>query len=311
MKEWSNENPAVEQQSVRRVVEDNSVENLREVIGQELPDLIVHDAHPIGEGADNTTIEVNREYVFRFPRKGREHRHSFEEENKVLKALRGKTTTRLPEIEFEGKTYQWSGYKKIPGVQLKDVKEELTDTQREQLAKDAALFLFELHNALPISEAAEFGLKRPRGGPSREKLSDIRQLVNREFPDEEMREFLLSSIDRYEHMLGEASPPQGLLHGDFHPGNIVVNPDTNRLNGVIDFGEVAIGDVYVDFAYQFARDKDFAKAMMEEYSRLSGVEFSEDKMKVYGVMRILTHWHGDPKRVVRAKQWLEKLAVMV
>ena len=46
---------------------------------------------------------------------------------------------------------------------------------------------------------------------------------------------------------GYAAPPC-VLHGDFRGGNVVVDPASGRLAGVIDWGNAAIGDPALDFA---------------------------------------------------------------
>jgi aminoglycoside phosphotransferase (APT) family kinase protein len=45
---------------------------------------------------------------------------------------------------------------------------------------------------------------------------------------------------------GYAGPPR-LLHGDFRAGNVVVDPASGRLAGVIDWGNAAVGDPALDF----------------------------------------------------------------
>jgi aminoglycoside phosphotransferase (APT) family kinase protein len=42
--------------------------------------------------------------------------------------------------------------------------------------------------------------------------------------------------------------PLCFLHGDFRAGNIIVDPDSGRLVGVIDWGNAAVGDPALDFA---------------------------------------------------------------
>src|SRR5690606_22937643 len=39
-----------------------------------------------------------------------------------------------------------------------------------------------------------------------------------------------------------------LIHGDFGASNILWNPDTNRISGIIDFGSSCLGDPAYDLA---------------------------------------------------------------
>lgn len=48
--------------------------------------------------------------------------------------------------------------------------------------------------------------------------------------------------------LERVPPDPALIHGDVGGGNILYNPSTRRVTGVIDFGGVAVGDPAVDIA---------------------------------------------------------------
>lgn len=55
-----------------------------------------------------------------------------------------------------------------------------------------------------------------------------------------------------------------LLHGDVAPGHVLYDPDTARLTGVIDFGDLAIGDPARDFVYVY---EDFGPELLDAVLR--------------------------------------------
>ncbi len=62
------------------------------------------------------------------------------------------------------------------------------------------------------------------------------------------------------------SGPLRFLHGDFSPDNIIVNEDSGRLVGVIDWGNAAIGDPAIDFIWLVCwRGWSFTHAVLDAY----------------------------------------------
>ena len=55
-----------------------------------------------------------------------------------------------------------------------------------------------------------------------------------------------------------------LIHQDFNVSNILVNPETFKLTGIIDFDDMDIGDVVCDLAL-INQDFKFYKVMLDGY----------------------------------------------
>jgi aminoglycoside 2''-phosphotransferase len=66
------------------------------------------------------------------------------------------------------------------------------------------------------------------------------------------------------------------LHLDFRGNNILVNPQSGRLTGVIDWGNAAIGDPALDFMWLVIwRDWPFAAAVLKSYALPFDADFVE------------------------------------
>ena len=63
-----------------------------------------------------------------------------------------------------------------------------------------------------------------------------------------------------------------LLHNDLHPGNIAYDSLNERVNGVFDFTNAALGDLAIDFTSLFSIDVDLVQRVVRAYSQLSGCE---------------------------------------
>lgn len=123
--------------------------------------------------------------------------------------------------------------------------ERLPAPVRESTARELAYFLAALH-ALPASIGVECDLPvldRTRLARSLRTESGI---LHPSLPAETSRR-LEEMLDRWSAP-GE-SPPHSLLHRDLSPGHVLYDPSDGRLTGVIDFGDVALGDPARDFIF--------------------------------------------------------------
>lgn len=289
-----------EELSTRQTVEDVSIENLTAILKDEIPGLEIKDVCPIEVGEDNTVLEINGEYIFRFPKKGRRSVELFDVENGFLKSIEGKTTAEVPKVEFEGKGFQYMGYRKIKGEILKSMSAELLPAEKEGVAVDTAKFLYELSNAMPADAASALDIKQT-SLIEKVEIPDCRERVKTNFPEQDIQDFLLHALDRYEQFLAEPQPPQVLLHGDLKPANLIIDPETKRLAGVIDWSYISTGDIYNQFTNNMIKDIDFGKQVATEYAKMSGVSLSEEKLEVYAVVRKIRDYLKVPSRISAGK----------
>ena len=93
----------------------------REAIENGFPGLVVDSIGLAGEGMDNLALDINSEYVFRFP-KLEEAAAKIELEAVLLPVLQQSLDVRIPSPEFGGTDpgtgLTFSGYRRIEGVPL-------------------------------------------------------------------------------------------------------------------------------------------------------------------------------------------------
>lgn len=227
-----------------------SAEQCRALIEAQFPTLAPVLAEPLGEGWDNTAYRVNGVYVFRFPRRQIAVR-CLELEARALATLAPRLPLPVPIPEFIGvpsEAFPWPfvGHRMIPGRPASDAR--LGTSQRAALAEPLAHFLRALH-AIPVEEAARLG-----AGPDPFQRLDLapRLARARDILDELARRRLVDDARPLWSAL-QAAPalyaPRAdtLVHGDLYARQLLVDGE-GRLSGVIDWGDLHVGNPAVDFA---------------------------------------------------------------
>jgi aminoglycoside phosphotransferase (APT) family kinase protein len=217
----------------------------RSLIEAQFPQLAPVNMESFGAGWDNSAFRVNGMYVFRFPRR-QVAVPWLEVESRVLPVLAGRLSLPVPNPTFVGRptdAYPWpfAGYPLLPGRTA--CAAALDDNQRAAAAGPLARFLAALH-AVP---AAGCG-----AGPDMLARLDLaRRLPQaRERLEVAARGGLVADSRPFTRILdtapGSYTPrADTLVHGDLYVRHLLVDAD-NQLAGVIDWGDVHLGDPAAD-----------------------------------------------------------------
>lgn len=217
-------------------------ERVRELLAAAFPELDGADVEPLGEGFDNLAVRVAGRWVFRFPRRELGAR-LFANEVAWLSRHAGRLPMRVPVPERVsgpclGHPFPFGGYREIVGTTA--CRANLDESDRAALAAPLGAFLGALH-ALGVPEVHG-------GDPLRR--SDVRRRGLRAV--ERAREVPGADVAAVERAVaaGVASAPWSgrptWVHGDLYGRHLVV--DRGRLVGVIDWGDVHVGDPAIDLS---------------------------------------------------------------
>jgi aminoglycoside phosphotransferase (APT) family kinase protein len=209
-----------------------------ELIEAQMPDLRPVTIGQAWTGWDNTVYEVNGALVFRFPRR-EVAVPLLETELRVLPRLaRLPLAVAIPErVGRPTDAYPWpfAGYRRLPGATADRLR--LDEAQRAELAAPLGRFLAALH-AIPAA-----GLDLP--GDDWGRLDFSRRL-----PLFRARAAALGleQADAWAVELDAAPSPRAraLVHGDLYARALLI--DGGRVAGVIDWGDLHLGDPAVDLA---------------------------------------------------------------
>lgn len=231
-----------------------SIEAARRLIETQFPSLRPASLVLLGNGWDNTAYTVNGRFVFRFPRR-RVAAAWLESECQILPLIGPDLPLPVPLPEFLGRPdagypYPFAGYRHIAGVTACSI--SWTDAQRAAAAPALARFLAALHG-LPVDQetrawAPGDTIQRADLG---KRLMLIRQHLEEldRLPEGIERANVLSIAQR----LSGTPPWSGRpcwVHGDLYARHVLV--DSRHLPcGVIDWGDVHLGDPALDLSIAF------------------------------------------------------------
>jgi aminoglycoside 2''-phosphotransferase len=203
----------------------------------------------LGRGTDSVAFLVDSEWVFRFPVVPNAQR-TLRRELALLPGLRPALPLAAPVVEHVGRCdgqLVFAGYRCLPGVPLTaDVFAGLTPDAQEAALAEIAGFLTALHaypaaaaRAADVAEELLTGGYDPQQRDLHRRLGDL--LTAREVAR------LDAMFDEYErdHEPGRVSPV--LLHSDLKPEHVLYDT-AGRVAGVLDWGDVSLGDGDFDLA---------------------------------------------------------------
>jgi aminoglycoside 2''-phosphotransferase len=221
------------------------------IINDLFPEVEIRSLRRIEDGWDNVLLEIDEELLFRFPRR-------LEQEPQLLKEIR--LLPRLAEIlplavpypsfvYAGGERYAtpFFGYRKIGGVPLS--KEHFASDPTQRLVRQLAGFLSALHR-VPLQLAREAGLPLTSAQQWREDYRRLFEQVRSEvFPRLDAPAQAKWSARWNEYLEQEEnfrfSPV--LVHRDLTGEHILCDPESLTVTGVIDWGDVTVGDAAIDF----------------------------------------------------------------
>jgi len=218
----------------------------------QFPDLQPARVEPLGQGFDNTAYLVNGAWVFRFPRR-QIAVPLMEREPRLLPFIAPRLPLRVPVPERVGRAseaFPWpfAGYRELPGQTA--CQAALTPEERAAAARPLGEFLAALH-ASPVEEAVRLGapgdeIERMNVPMRSQKArATLEELSAQGVIEGTMRGRLVAVLD--EAPVGSDRPPPALLHGDLYSLHILVN-EQRRASGIIDWGDIHVGDRAVDLA---------------------------------------------------------------
>lgn len=221
-----------------------------ELIEDQFPELAPVELTPLGEGWDNWAYRVNRDLVFRFPRR-RVAVGLLEREAEVLPELAPLLPLPIPSPGYRGRPgrgYPWPflGYRFLPGRSACGV--GLDREGRAALAPALGAFLGALHRA-PVSPS-----RRQEGYPDLFPKTSLGEVLEMRLerlgsvPDEALP-VSRGAIEEGFRDLARARPHPGppvWVHGDLYARHLLVHG--GKASGVIDWGDLALSDPALDLS---------------------------------------------------------------
>lgn len=210
------------------------IDQVRRVFPLAIKSVQVHEG-----GDDFLVLEVNQEWMFRFPRNA-SAQEALQREKLFLPQFEKISTIAVPKIQYMSDNF--IGYKKISGPLLTpQLFQTLGRKTQKELAKQVGEFLSILHK-FPLGQAFHMGLTEGWNGWRQKAYIRFKQNVVpclSSMTAQKSIEFL----DRYFAL--DWKPV--VIHGDFYlQDHGFLDMNTQQLCGIIDFGDLTIEDAASD-----------------------------------------------------------------
>lgn len=208
-------------------------------------------------------IDEAEQTVYRYPR----HEAAaakLADEVSVLRTINSHTwSVVLPAIIDHNPIF--TSYKLVPGeVIIHGQGHLLSDEQCQQIGAGLGAFLTQLHQL-------DHAIIHEKDTKQTMSLLDYygERIAQGDQPKAKQRLNELLERTNYDY--------QVVVHGDLHGPNIVLQPDSKELVGVIDFSEIEIGNPHQEFRKLFMTDERFLEPACDAY----GSDLSIDEIKLW------------------------------
>ena len=227
----------------------------------------------LGSGYDSVAYLVNGEYVFKLKFSANKKK-GYEKEKAIYDFLNRNliTNIKIPNIEYSHISDEISilGYKEIKGKFLSpELYATLSEKEKLLLKQDIANFLRKMHD-LDTTEISSYTIDNKQNVLEEYQL--IRNTIYDSLTDDEK-----SYIERFIQRISSTDIFDGkkcLCHNDFSCNHLLLD-NSNRLRGIIDFGDSGIIDEYCDFIY-----------LLEDSEEEIGHQFGEEILQIYGNINV-------------------------
>lgn len=255
-------------------MQEPSLDTLKATIVTHFPDLTGSRFSLLTNGFDSVAVDVDDRLIFKFPRH-ETARQSLVREVGLLSVIRPAIAMPVPDIRLIDGPPIFSHHAKLKGEYLETPYYlRLSEQERDDLAKQLALFYVELHGL-------DMETMRAAGATPVEAWMKPDEVRKRALP-------LLSGelkiqAERIIASWADLPPdPYGATYGFFdgHGWNLAFDHESNRLSGVYDFADSGFGSLHRDFVYSNFISTDLTERIVTNYEALSGRALQRERIKV-------------------------------
>lgn len=211
------------------------IEDIRKTIS-----LKISSYRTINKGAESFVIEVNKKWIFRFPRSG-VFTDQMKRQWKFLDDFSRISPISVPIPKYVGEHF--IGYKKLEGESLHPRQiEKLTKEDKLKISKQLGLFLKTLHGFKDKQIGFDTGYLIMRKDDYRSSPKELAIYLSLK-----ERRALNAKLKAITENSRNFAKPRTIIHGDLNFNNIVWDKSKKAITGIIDWSDMGLGIPAMDF----------------------------------------------------------------
>ncbi|MBI9049770.1 MAG: aminoglycoside phosphotransferase family protein [Anaerolineaceae bacterium] len=261
----------------------NNIQSIQKIIVKDHPQFTDATFQLNEEGWDNLVLIANEEVVFRVPR-NKVSREQLLVEHCFLPEIAKISPLPVPEVQYlSQQNGLYAGYQMISGVPFeRHILETCNTAQRKQSAVCLGRFLSCLHQfSYEEHENGLYTIRRQNRQAWLDLQAEVLRKAGKMLNESDRNEievlfdFILNDIDF-------DSLPKCLIHGDFSSDHILFDERQMCISGVIDFGDIMLGDPAYDISgILLCYGREFLDQVLMYYEPLLDADFMLRVEKFY------------------------------
>ncbi|MFX1517876.1 MAG: phosphotransferase family protein [Promethearchaeota archaeon] len=288
---------------------DISVPKIMRLIGIFFPDIKAQEIKFRYHGSYNV-FEIKREYIFRFPDKtffGEKGLELIQREVQLLDLIRENISLQIPKPIYVSPdpNNPFVGYKKINGISLSRCFDRTTKNDQKSIAILLGEFLSQLHSRKVYQKVCTTWKSGQDFNPSQYQLywQNYLKIVQEKayyLMDTKQKKWVAQIFHEFLDESKNFDFIPCVVHGDFDTTNILVDPTSFEVTGIIDFEETGVYDPAGDFIF-FDEGEFFLNHLFDNYNGLKDGRLKYRMKFLYcraGLIYILTGLDYNVPRMV-------------
>lgn len=256
--------------------------NYAQQLKRDFPSLNIQKIEVIGKGWHHDAVEVNDSIVFRIPRGVHEQSDSVGYETAVLKHFQGLLPVQIPNPTFIALNEAYFGYPKVPGELLINLYSDFNEQDKARLREDWVNIAVVIHQRLSVNEARR--LKVPEFEVS---IADAQEIFSLSGIDEDVLDFARQIIE-FVSAIDLNNQNMSFIHNDIQFHNLLIDPHTKRLTGLIDWTDVCVAPIAREFsAWEWLNDEQL-RQVIGLYEEKTGNTIDIQQAKIWKYLEELS-----------------------
>ncbi len=281
----------------------STTEDAQSILRAAVADASETEIWPVSATTSNFVYQTSDGSIVRFPHNDWVS-DGFFRERKLLNQLNGRLGVSIPQISHFNEGPVFMTYKAIEGmVASRDVVSTLNSECRERFGVSLGAFMARLHGE-PIDQF-DF-LPRDYGEELLRQLRQNAAEIGKRDPEGRIGGLIVETLEAWDEVRN-GNDNLVLLHQDLHGQNLICNPETGDLVGVLDFTLAWIGNPLWDFPEVYRCGADILEHTVAIYTEMSGRKINTEAVKIISRLQLLRSFDRAPLDSAREAQVLERI----